>query len=66
MPIRWETFPIELTGGLVSNLSRLQHGLKLPGSARVLQNFEPSTKGGYRRINGFAKFDTAVVPAYGS
>tara|TARA_R110000782_G_scaffold3228_2_gene11915 strand:+ start:5973 stop:7946 length:1974 start_codon:yes stop_codon:yes gene_type:complete len=66
MPIRWETFPVELTGGLVSNLSRLQHGLKLPGSARVLQNFEPSTQGGYRRISGFNKFDTAVVPAYGS
>jgi hypothetical protein len=66
MPIRWETFPIELTGGLVSNLSRLQQGLKLPGSARVLQNFEPSTKGGYRRINGFVKFDSSVVPAYGS
>lgn len=66
MPIRWETFPIELTGGLVSNLSRLQHGLKLPGSARILQNFEPSTQGGYRRINGFSKFDTAIVPAYGS
>jgi hypothetical protein len=66
MPIRWETFPVELTGGLVSNLSRLQHGLKLPGSARLLENFEPSIQGGYRRINGFAKFDTAVVPAYGS
>ena len=65
MPTRWETFPVELTGGLVSNLSRLQQGLKQPGSARVLENFEPSPKGGYRRINGFQKFDTALVPAYG-
>jgi hypothetical protein len=66
MPIRWETFPVELTGGLVSNLSRLQQGLKQPGSARLLQNFEPSTQGGYRRINGFTKYDDNVVPAYGS
>jgi len=66
MPIRWETFPIELTGGLVSNLSRLQQGLKMPGSARVLQNFEPSNKGGYRRINGFTKYSTSPVPPYGA
>jgi hypothetical protein len=65
MPIRWETFPVELTGGLVSNLSRLQQGLKQPGSARLLQNFEPSIKGGYRRINGYTKFDSDPVPAYG-
>jgi hypothetical protein len=65
MPIRWETFPVELTGGLVSNLSRLQQGMKMPGSARLLQNFEPSIKGGYRRINGYTKFDSAPVPPYG-
>ena len=65
MPTRWETFPVELSGGLVSNMSRLQQGLKQPGSARILQNFEPSIKGGYRRINGFTKFDDNVVPAYG-
>lgn len=66
MPIRRETLPVELTGGLVSNLSRLQQGLKQPGSARLLQNFEPSTQGGYRRINGFTKYDANAVPAYGS
>ena len=65
MPIRWETFPVELSGGLVSNMSRLQQGVKQPGSARVMQNFEPSIKGGYRRINGYTKFDSAPVPAYG-
>lgn len=65
MPTRWETFPVEFTGGLVSNLSRLQQGLKQPGSARLLQNFEPSIEGGYRRINGFTKFDPSIVPPYG-
>ena len=60
-----ETYTLELGGGLVSNLSRIQHGIKLPGSARTLQNFEPSIKGGYRRINGFSKFSNSIVPAYG-
>ena len=65
MPTRWETFPIELTGGLVSNLSRLQQGIKMPGSARLMQNFEPSLEGGYRRINGFTKYDNDHVPSFG-
>jgi len=65
MPTRWETFPVELSGGLVSNMSRLQQGAKQPGSARILQNFEPSVKGGYRRINGFTKYDSTIVPPYG-
>jgi len=65
MATRWDTFPVQLTGGLVSSMSRLQHGLQQPGSARVLENFEPSTKGGYRRINGFTKFEDTIVPPYG-
>lgn len=65
MPTRWETFPIELAGGLVTNLSRLQQGIKLPGSARLLQNFEPSIEGGYRRINGYTKYDSEPVPSFG-
>lgn len=65
MATRWGTFPIELRGGLVSNLSRLQQGIKAPGSARVLINFEPSVKGGYRRINGYTKYSDSIVPVYG-
>jgi hypothetical protein len=61
----WQTYAFEFKGGLVSNLSPLQHGSQLPGSARLLKNFEPSTEGGYRRIQGFTKYDTAFVPAYG-
>tara|TARA_R110000787_G_scaffold286422_1_gene404798 strand:+ start:2807 stop:4801 length:1995 start_codon:yes stop_codon:yes gene_type:complete len=66
MPTGWESYPIEFKGGLVSNLSRLQQGIKMPGSARELVNFEPSIKGGYRRINGFIKFAPAPVPSYGT
>ena len=65
MADRWQTYPFEFRGGLITNLSPLQHGIQLPGSARVLRNFEPSIEGGYRRIDGFDKYDSAIVPAYG-
>jgi hypothetical protein len=61
----WQTYPFEFKGGLISNLSPLQQGINAPGSARLLKNFEPSTDGGYRRIEGFTKYDSAFVPAYG-
>jgi hypothetical protein len=60
----WKTYAFEFAGGLVSNLSPLQHGVKLPGSARILKNFEPSINGGYRRIEGFTKLSSSFVPAY--
>lgn len=65
MSTGWESVPVELKGGLVSNVSRLQQGIKAPGSARILTNFEPSVKGGYRRINGFSKYSSSFVPVYG-
>ncbi len=64
MPTGWQTYPIELRGGLVSNISPLQLGMQQPGAARALVNFEPSVEGGYRRIEGFTKFDTASVPLH--
>jgi hypothetical protein len=61
----WQTAVVEFKGGLVTNLSPLQQGVNAPGSARILKNFEPSVDGGYRRIEGFSKYDSAIVPAYG-
>lgn len=61
MPDRWQTYPVEFKGGLISNLSPLQHGAAMPGSARVLNNFEPSIEGGYRRIEGYEKYNTNEV-----
>lgn len=61
----WQTYAFEFKGGLVSNLSPLQQGIQRPGSARELKNFEPSVSGGYRRILGYEKFDTAFVPCFG-
>lgn len=66
MPDRWQTYPVEFRGGLISNLSPLQHGAAAPGSARVMNNFEPSTEGGYRRIEGFSKFNTNAVTGQGN
>jgi hypothetical protein len=65
MPTAWETFPVEVKGGLITNISPLQQGIQQPGSARSLVNFEPSIEGGYRRLLGYTKFDDAYVPPYG-
>lgn len=60
-----QTYPFEFKGGLISNLSPLQQGTQAPGSARLLKNFEPSTSGGYKRIEGYTKYSASIVPAYG-
>ena len=61
MATAWQTFPIEFRGGLVSNLSPLQHGSQAVGSASILQNFEPSLTGGYSKIKGYAKFNANKI-----
>ncbi len=61
----WQTYPFEFRGGLISNLSPLQQGTQAPGSARLLKNFEPSVDGGYMRIEGYNKYSSSFVPAYG-
>jgi len=61
----WQTYPVEFRGGLITNLSPLQQGTNSPGSARILRNFEPSVEGGYRRVEGFDKYDSNIIPPYG-
>lgn len=63
MPTAWETFPIPITGGLLTDSPPIRTGLEAPGSAIRLVNFEPSIRGGYRRINGYTKFDSNAVTA---
>ena len=46
-------------GGLVLNKSSF---MLLPGEAIELRNFEPDIEGGYRRISGFTKYVSVVVP----
>jgi|DEB0MinimDraft_3_1074331.scaffolds.fasta_scaffold00068_18 hypothetical protein len=62
----WETFSVELRGGLITNLSPLQQGVNRPGSARRLINFEPSIEGGYKKVKGYVKYDDTMIPPYGS
>ena len=70
MADRWQTYSVEYAGGLITNLSPYQHGIKAPGSARILRNFEPSVFGGYRRVEGYVKLggtstNIPVVPNSG-
>jgi hypothetical protein len=62
---RWQSFPVEFKGGLITNMSPLQQGVNAPGSATVMRNFEPSVDGGYRRIEGYAKWDSAAITGSG-
>ena len=61
MPDSSQVSPVAFNceGGLVLNRSTF---LMKPGEALELENFEPDIEGGYRRINGFSKYVTAVVP----
>jgi len=52
-------FPFVCEGGLVLNQSTF---IMKPGQALELENFEPDIDGGYKRIQGFSKYVSAVVP----
>lgn len=58
-----ESFPVACSGGLVTNLPQLAQAAQFPGTARELENFEPSVEGGYRRINGYAKWNPNPISA---
>ena len=62
MRTNWATFPIEVKGGLITNLSPLQQGATSPGSAVVLSNFEASVDGGYKKILGYSRWSEEKVP----
>lgn len=66
MPSNLETFPIEFRGGLISNLNPLQQGTNKVGSATILQNFEPSKNGGYKKVLGYTKFISAALAGSGN
>lgn len=65
MPTQWQTFPVEFKGGLISNMSPLQQGISAVGSAVLLQNFEPSKFGGYKKVLGYSKYIAGVVAGSG-
>ena len=51
-------YVVTTSGGLI--LDRDVYTMPV-GAASILQNFEPSVKGGYRRLNGTSKYDSAQV-----
>ena len=52
-------FVFACQGGLVLDQSTFA---MQPGMALELENFEPATTGGYRRISGYEKWNTNIVP----
>lgn len=52
-------FVFACQGGLVLDQSTFS---MQPGMALELQNFEPDIRGGYRRISGYAKWNSNIVP----
>ena len=52
-------FVFACQGGLVLDQSTFA---MQPGMALELENFEPATTGGYRRISGYSKWNTNIVP----
>lgn len=64
MADRIESFPVACNGGLITNMSPIEQAMQAPGSARELVNFESSLKGGYRRIKGYRKINSAPVPRF--
>ena len=56
-------FVFGLGGGLVLNKDSFSYQ---PGETKVLQNFEPDVKGGYKKILGTTKFNTNIVPQVSS
>ena len=56
-----QPFSVALQGGLDKSVNSLEL-LQTPGIATKLKNFEVSTRGGYRRINGFTAFGDGTRP----
>lgn len=59
---RWKSMPVQCAGGLVLNMDSIGQGTNFPGSALILENYEPALEGGYRRVLGTQKFSASEVP----
>ena len=65
MPDRVEDLRVKCSGGLYSSDNHLDLSDNMPGAATQLINYEPSLFGGYRRIEGYEKWD-AMYPEVGA
>lgn len=62
---KWSVKGVTLLGGLKLDTPPLTLSLSSPGSLIEGINFEAGLDGGYRRLSGYTKFDTNVVPNSG-
>ncbi len=62
----WQSLPVVCAGGLVESEDTLTQGTSLTGTAKVLQNMEPSLEGGYQRVLGYTEFDSTALPGTGA
>ncbi len=60
--VTWDSEIVVCKGGLILNSDALTQGTTMQGSAKILQNYECALEGGYRRIDGYTKWDSAQVP----
>ena len=58
MPDQIESYKVLCEGGLDTSQNHLNLSQNKPGAATRLVNYEVSLFGGYRRIEGFAKYDS--------
>ena len=58
MPDEIASYKVIASGGLNSNENHLDLSENSAGAATRLVNYEPSLFGGYRRIEGFSKYDS--------
>ena len=58
MPDEIQSYKVICSGGLNSNENHLDLSDNYPGEATRLVNYEPSLFGGYRRIEGFSKYNS--------
>jgi hypothetical protein len=56
-----QPFSVPLKGGLNKSINSMEL-LQTPGMATKLLNFEVSTRGGYRRINGYTLLGDGTRP----
>jgi len=57
MPDQIQSYTLICSGGLHSNENHLDLSENFPGEATRFVNYEPCLFGGYRRIEGFSKYD---------
>lgn len=60
-----QSYPVQLSGGLIRDMDPVMQATQAPGSAIRLVNFEPGLSSGYRRLSGYTKWDEDTVPGSG-